>query len=129
MNFNAGKFIPGPDHIPDATSSIQQVITPGKDERTYLEGQNFRLEIGAPVAVVRRNLPITPYKQLQQAPSEPSERSEDTSGGRKRGMNCDDTIKLAFLSNWIEYSEEPFGHNISKFKSTKVKLSINNIMK
>ena len=129
MNFNAGKFIPGPDHIPDATSSIQQVITPGKDERTYLEGQNFRLEIGAPVAVVRRNLPITPHKQLQQAPSGPSERSKDTSGSRKRGINCDDTIKLAFLSNWIEYSEEPFGHNISRFKSTKVKLSINNIMK
>ena len=129
MNFNIGKFVPGPDYIPDATSSIQQVITPGKDELTYLEGQNFRLEIGAPVAVVRRNLPITPYKQLQQAQSVASERSEDTSGARKRGMNCDDTIKLAFLSNWIEYSEEPFGHSISKHKSTTVKLSINNIMK
>ena len=87
------------------------------------------MEIEAPVAVVRRNLPNTPYKQLQQAPCVPSSRSEDTEGSRKRGLKCDDTVKLAFLSAWIEWCEEPFGHSISKYKSTKVKLSIDNIMK
>lgn len=121
-------FIPGPHNIPDATSAIEQVITPGKGDRTYLEGQNFLLEIDGPVAVVRRTLPITPYKQLQQAPSAPSERSEDTVGSKKRGITCDDTIKLAFLSAWIEWCEEPFGHSISKHKKDKVKRSLDNIM-
>ena len=84
------------------------------------------MEVEAPVAVVRQALSLTPHKQLEAAPSE---RSEDTEGSRKRGLKCDDTVKLAFLSAWIEWSEEPFSHSISKYKSTKVKLSLDNIMK
>ena len=118
----------GPDNIPEATTSIEQVITPKKDERTYIVGQGLRMQLLTPVSVVREPEPITPYKQLQQAPSVPSESSEDTVGSKKRGMKIDDTIKLAFLSAWIEWCEVPFGHSISQYKSTKVKLCINNIL-
>ena len=86
------------------------------------------MNIDNPVSVVRQLQPLTPYKQLQQAPSVPSERSEDTVGSKKRGMTCDDPIKLAFLTAWIDFCEEPFRHTLSKYKSTKVKLSIENIM-
>ena len=86
------------------------------------------MNIDNPVSVVRQLQPLTPYKQLQQAPSLPSERSEDTVGSKKRGMTCDDPIKLAFLTAWIDFGEEPFRHTLSKYKSTKVKLSIENIM-
>lgn len=86
------------------------------------------MNIDNPVSVVRQLQPLTPYKQLQQAPSVPSERSEDTVGSKKRGMTCDDPIKLAFLTAWIDFGEEPFRHTLSKYKSTKVKLSIENIM-
>lgn len=86
------------------------------------------MELLAPVSVVRDLQPLTPYKKLRQAPSVPSESSEDTVGSKKRGKTCDDTIKLAFLSAWIDFGEEPFGHTISKYKSTAVRLSIENIM-
>ena len=86
------------------------------------------MNIDNPVSVVRQLQPLTPYKQLQQAPSVPSESSEDTVGSKKRGMTCDDPIKLAFLTAWIDFGEEPFRHTLSKYKSTKVKLSIENIM-
>ena len=119
----------GPDNIPDATTSIEQVITPKKDERTYIVGQGLRMQLLTPVSVVREPEPITPYKQLQQAPSVLSESSEDTVGSKKRGETFTDPVKLAFLAAWIDYGEEPFGHTISKYKSTKVKLSIENIIK
>ena len=48
---------------------------------------------------------------------------------KKRGMNVDDQIKLAFLSAWIDNSEVPFGFNISEHKSSKAKDSIDKIMK
>ena len=86
------------------------------------------MEIAAPVAVIRNLQPLTPFKQLEQAPSLPSGRSEDTDGSRRRGITVDDTIKLAFLSAWIEWSEAPFGYNISQNKKDKVKPSLENIM-
>ena len=85
------------------------------------------MEIAAPVAVIRNLQPLTPFKQLEQAPSLPSERSEETDGSRRRGITVDDTIKLAFLSAWIEWCEVPFGHNISQNKK-KVKPSLDNIL-
>ena len=92
-------------------------------------GKGWQMNIDNPVSVVRQLQPLTPYKQLQQAPSVPSERSEDTVGSKKRGETFTDPVKLAFLAAWIDYGEEPFGHTISKYKSTKVKLSIENIIK
>ena len=118
----------GPDNIPDATETIQQVITPGKDERTFLEGKDFRLEMRTPVAVVRQILPLTPHKQLAVASSVQSENT-DTDGGKKRsGLNIDDDIKLAFFEAWIQWSEVPFAHRLSEHKSKKVKNSIENIL-
>ena len=119
----------GPDNIPDATESVDHVITPGKDERTYLQGQNFRLEIGAPVSVVRQVMPTTPYKELAAAPSVPSEETDNEGGKKKRGLNIDDEIKLAFLSAWIRYSEVPFAYCLSENKGKKAKNSIENILK
>lgn len=107
---------------------MDQVITPGKDERTYLSfaGAPYRLEIGGPVSVVRKTLHTTPYKQLADAPSVPSERS-DTDGGRKRPTINDD-VKLAFLTAWIQWSEVPFSYCLSEHKSKKAKASIEEIM-
>ncbi len=108
---------------------MHQVITPGKDERTYLQGQNFRLEIDTPVSVVRQVLPTTPYKQLAVAPTVPSEQTDTDGGKKKRGLNIDDDIKLAFLSAWIRWSEVPFSFFLSQHKSKKAKDSIENILK
>ena len=123
----------GPDNIPEATSSIHQMITPGKDERTFLEGQNFRLEITAPTAVVRQTLPLTPYKQLDSASVIESESSYKTSetdnSKRKRGMNIDDIVKVEFLTVWIMWSEVPFGYCISGHKTSKAMHSIANILR
>ena len=107
---------------------MDQVITPGKNEQTYLEGQGFRLEIGAPVAVVRKVLPITPHKQIDVAPSVPSTNTDTEGGKKRRGINIDDNIKLAFLSAWIRCSEVPFAYCLSDHKSSKAKHSIENIL-
>ena len=108
---------------------MDHVITPGKDQRTYLQGENFRLEITDPVSVVRQVVPTTPYKQLAAAPSVPSEISSDTEGNKKRrGLNIDDDIKLAFLTAWIQWSEVPFAYCLSEHKSKKAKRSIEIIL-
>ena len=81
------------------------MITPGKDERTFLEGRDFRLEITAPTAVVRQTLPLTPYKQLDSASVIESESSYKTSetdnSKRKRGMNIDDITLWVFIRHMI----------------------------
>ena len=126
-------FYSGPDNIPEAARSIQQIITPGKDERTFLEGSDFCLEIRDRIAVVRQTLPDTPHKQLDALPVIESEKScldsESDTSKRKRGMNIDDTIKLAFLTDWIEFSEVPFAHCISEHKSKKARHSVENIIR
>ena len=110
---------------------MEQVITPGKDERTYLSfaGAPYRLEIGGPVSVVRQNLNSTPYKQLAATPSESSGTIDTEGEKRKRGLNIDDDTKLAFLSAWIQWSEVPFAYCLSEHKGKKAKDSIENIIK
>ena len=109
------------------------MLTPGKDERTFLEGRGFRLEITAPTAVVRQTLPLTPYKQLDSASVIESESSYKTSetdnSKRERGMNIDDIIKVEFLTMWIMWSEVPFGYCISGHKTSKAMHSIANILR
>ena len=94
-------------------------ITPGTDEQSLGE---------APVAGVRQVNPLTPHEHLEAAPIAPSQ-SGITAGTKRRGMNVNDQIKLAFLSVWIDFSEAPFGFNISIHKRFKAKDSIENIMK
>ena len=75
---------------------------------------------------MREVLPLTPYKQLEVAPSPPSESSDGSK--KKRGMNIDDDIKLAFLQAWISWSQVPFAFCISANK-TKARQSIENIIR
>ena len=75
---------------------------------------------------MREVLPLTPYKQLEGAPPPPSESSDGSK--KKRGMNIDDDIKLAFLHAWISWSQVPFAFCISENK-TKARQSIENIIK
>ena len=107
---------------------MDHVITPGKHQRTYLQGENFRLEFTDPVSVVRQVVPTTPYKQLATAPSVPSEISDSEGGKKKRGLNIDDDIKLAFLTAWIQWSEVPFAYCLKEHKSKKAKHSIESIL-
>ena len=76
--------------------------------------------------MVRQVMRTTPYKQLADAPSVPSEGS-DTDGRRKRPTITDD-VKLAFLTAWIQWSEVPFSYCLSEHKSKKAKASIEEIM-
>lgn len=80
------------------------------------------------MAVVRKVLPLTPYKQLDVAPSVPSSTTDTEMVKKKRKINIDDNIKLAFLSAWIKCSEVPFSHCLSEHKSSKAKHSIENIL-
>lgn len=87
------------------------------------------MEIGGPVSVVRQVLPTTPYKQLAAAPSVSSDKTDTEGEKKKRGLNIDDEIKLAFLSAWIQYSEVPFAYCLSEQKGKKAKDSIENIIR
>ena len=83
------------------------------------------MSASAPVAGVRQ---VNPHKHLEAAPIAPCQ-SGITAGTKRRGMNVNDQIKVAFLSVWIDYSEAPFSLNISIRKRFKAKDSIENIMK
>lgn len=119
----------GPDHIPEATESVEQVITPRKNERIFLQSQTFRIGIVDPVSIVREVLPTTttPHKQLAAAPSEESD--TDTGGLKRTGININDDIKCKFLSAWIKWSEAPFSFCLSENKRIKVKNSIEHIIR
>ena len=121
-------FLVDPDYVPDATASIQQVITPSKGTTTTIEGPDFSLAIRKPIAVVQHLLPSTPHKELSAAPDIQSDKTESLEK-RKRGENIDDDIKLEFLRAWIQYSEAPFGVSIRKHKSTIAKHTIEKLMK
>ena len=91
-------------------------ITPGTDEQSLETRDNYH-ELGE-----------APHEHLEAAPIAPSQ-SGITAGTKRRGMNINDQIKLAFLSVWIDNSEAPFNFNISIHKRFKAKDSIENIMK
>ena len=80
------------------------------------------------MSVVRQVVTTTPHKQLAVAPCVPSEKTDTDGGKKRRGLNIDDDIKLAFLEAWIHWSEVPFAHSLSEHKSKKVKNSIENIL-
>ena len=100
-------------------------ITPGTDEQSLERRDNYHELREAPVAGVRQ---VNPHKHLEAAPIAPCQ-SGITAGTKRRGMNVNDQIKVAFLSVWIDYSEAPFSLNISIRKRFKAKDSIENIMK
>ena len=65
-----------PDNVPEANTSIQQVITPTKGTTTTIEGPDFSLAIRKPIAVVKHLLPLTPHKELSAAPDVQSDKTE-----------------------------------------------------
>ena len=86
------------------------------------------MEIRKPIAVVKHLLPTSPHKELGIASDIQSDKTE-SSKKHKRGENIDDQIKLEFLRAWIQFSEVPFGYNISQHKSSKAKQTIDKLMR